>query len=347
MPPKSNMQNMQDKQEKQDKLKFDIQVKEESYKKRHKFHSSHLTLILSGNDINHTIVNALRRSALNNIPIHAFPPELITITENTCIAYNNQYMKLRLSNLPVNKIKTDVFYLSEDYWKNINFFDPKRNRHPEEKNIDIYINAYNNSNQNKSITTNDIKYYVDGEEMNPYDKDYPILLINLRPNDTFKCNMKAALCIGNNNTRWCAASNCWYDYDDKNRFTFHIKSRCENDEYTLLIKSCKYLLKKISDFKEEFTKKEKTNEIAIDSNNCIEIELEGEDHTIGELLNYEFQSHPKIIFSGIIKPDLLIRSIVFKLQSEDKNIVTYMNQQLDILEQKINLFKHHFERLKN
>lgn len=339
MPPKTKNNSSVNKSD-----KLDIKITEESYIKRHKYVSSHLTLKITGDDINHTLVNALRRVMLNNIPIHAFPPELMTIEENTCVAFNNQYMKLRLSGLPIYNIKSDVFYLPENYWKNINFADPARNKHPDEKQIDIYINVHNNSNQIKHVTTNDIKYYLDGDEIQPYDKDYPILIINLRPNDTFKCHMKAALCIGNNNTRWCAASNSWYDYD-KNNFIFHVKSRGENDEYKLLNKACEYLLKKLKDIKNEFIKKEKANEMMTDDNNFLQIELEGEDHTIGELLNYEFQSHPKIIYSGMTKPDLLIRTIIIKLQSVDKNIVPHLIQQVDLLEDKIKFIQDKIKTL--
>ena len=334
MPPKTLNKN-----KKQEVTKTDIKVTELSYVKRHKYISSHLTLNISGKSINHSIINSLRRVMLNNIPIHAFPPEMMTIEENTCVAFNNQYMKLRLSGLPIYNLKTDVFYLPENYWKNINFADPNRIKHPDEKPIDIYINVHNNSNQIKHVTTNDIKYYLDGDEIKPYDENYPILLINLRPNDTFKCHMKAALCIGNNHTRWCAASNSWYDYDDKNNFTFHIKSRGENDEYKLLNKACEYLLKKLKDIKNEFIKKEKANEMMTDELNCLQIELEGEDHTIGELLNYEFQSHPKILYSGMIKPDLLIRTIIIKLQGSEKNIVPYLIEQIELIEEKIQAIK--------
>jgi DNA-directed RNA polymerase alpha subunit len=68
---------------------------------------SRLEFELTG--INHTIVNTYRRVILSDIPIYAF--DNITITENTSV-FNNNYMKLRLRNLPVIGIHSDTaFYV--------------------------------------------------------------------------------------------------------------------------------------------------------------------------------------------------------------------------------------------
>jgi DNA-directed RNA polymerase subunit L len=299
------------------KDKVDISIKELSREYPSGYKSGKLTLQFSGKDVNIKIVNTLRRLSCNNVPAYAFPPELITIEENTCPAFNNDYMKLRLSLLPILDLDTDIFFLHEQYWRGINYADPKREKHPSELSVELYCNAHNNSNVIKNITTNDIRYYVDGVQMYPYDKEYPYLIVKLRPNDTFKCHMKSALGIGENKANWNAARNAFYDYShDGKTVDFTIQSTGQMSEYSILRKACSYTIKKMEDIGIELERRFDTKEL-IEEKTMFFV-LDGEDHSIGELLNYELQSHPEIIFSGNTKPDHLIKSVTIKIEAAPK-----------------------------
>ena len=59
---------------------------------------SRLELDISGNNINHIIINTLRRITMSEIPIYVF--NKINIIDNTSI-FNNNYIKLRIKNIPV------------------------------------------------------------------------------------------------------------------------------------------------------------------------------------------------------------------------------------------------------
>jgi hypothetical protein len=56
--------------------------------------------------VNHTILNTIRRVVLSSIPIYSFTPEKIVASENTSV-FNNNYMKVRISNMPVYGIHSD------------------------------------------------------------------------------------------------------------------------------------------------------------------------------------------------------------------------------------------------
>lgn len=319
------------------KGKMDISIKEVSYNKKEGLKSSKLVLVLAGKDLNVKMVNALRRISTNNIPIYAFPQELIKIETNTCVAFNNDEMRLRLAQLPIYNIDPDIFMLPNKYWKNINYADQHREKHPNEKSVELYVNSHNNSDKIQSITTNDIRYYIDGEQTNPYDKEYPILLIKLRPNDTFKCYMKGTLGTGDKNTIWCASSNSYYDISDKGDFRFTIQSCGQFDEFNLLSKTCQFVIKKMEMIKLEIERRVASKEIPIES--TIYFNMEDEDHTIGELINYEFQSHKDIIFSGVSKPDHLVKTILLKI-SANKGIPTPIEAMNDCLDNISNKFKY-------
>ena len=64
------------------------------------FNNNYVLFTIKGKDINYIIVNTLRRVILTLVPTFGFDPENITIEKNTSV-YNNDYMKLRLSSMPL------------------------------------------------------------------------------------------------------------------------------------------------------------------------------------------------------------------------------------------------------
>ena len=116
-------------------MKFDINLKVLKYEPKKDFNSSSLCVELTGKDVNHKLVNTIARVASNGVPSYAFHPQLIQIEENTCPAYDNQYLQLRLSNIPIYDETVDLFYLNNKFWKGYNYADSKRDKHPKEKEI--------------------------------------------------------------------------------------------------------------------------------------------------------------------------------------------------------------------
>lgn len=299
--------------------KLDINIKEVEVHQSSGLDASWLTLELSGKDLNVKLVNALRRVCTEALPAYAFCPELIKIDANTMVAFNNDYMRNRLSFLPVLGAKPEIFFLPEKYWHKVNYADPKRDKHSTEQMVEAYINVHNNSATVVPVTTNDIKMYVDGTQIHPYSTKYPILISKLRPNDRFKCYMRAALGVGDNNAMWNSSRNAFYDYDDtltgpdekKRTYTLTIEGNWQLHEYEILLHGAKFLIKKMDDLHTYLKKKFDTKEILPDK--VILLNLDREDHTVGEILNYELQDHPDIVASGVSKPDHLIKAILIKV----------------------------------
>jgi len=86
---------------------FDIKVKEKEYKKFNKLH-----IEFSGKDVNHVLINTLRRIIIQHIPTYAF--NKIDIAKNTSV-FNNDVLRLRLSCFPVHNIENDTV----QYYQNI------------------------------------------------------------------------------------------------------------------------------------------------------------------------------------------------------------------------------------
>lgn len=317
-----------------------IELKKRPFKD---FQYSQLKLQLKGTDVTEAVVNALRRTALSDIPVYAICNQSILIEQNDTI-FNNDYMRLRLSQLPIFNVKNDIIFLPREYWYNIDYSDIKRNKLPEDKKrIDLYLNVNNSTNEIMNVTTDNIKYYEDNEEINNRIKNIkPILLIQLRPNETFKMMAKAVLGIGERDDIWAAASNAFYNKTDKNEFKFIIESQGQMDEYEILVKSCKIIKKKLVDIKK--TVNNYLNKIDIKKNKLIEINLKHEDHTLGNIINEGLQNDSNIIFSGLSKPDLLIKNIIIKVVCNG-DLITPFNTVIDKYEKIYNtiekdLLKH-------
>jgi DNA-directed RNA polymerase subunit L len=286
--------------------------------------------------------NSLRRTSIMHIPTYAIAQETITIDVNTTVAFNNDYMKLRLATCPVYGVHSELYFLPEKYWSKstVNYVDIKREKHPSEKNVEFYLNVHNNSSLITSVTTSDLKMYIDGEEIkNPYSQEYPILLIKLRPNDKFKCYMKGCLGVAERNILWNASKLSYHEegenYNSNNELLLTIESNEQLHGYDILIKSCKFLIKKYTDLKNNLIEKNENNEIH--NNKIMELVLDNEDYTVGGSLNYELQDHKDIVMSALRKPDNLLKSVIIKCEGSTKSPFNTIMECLDIL---IKKFSH-------
>jgi DNA-directed RNA polymerase subunit L len=328
---------------------FDIKIKEEEFHKSNGIDSHYLKLLFEGRDINIKIINMLRRACTNNVPIYAYPIELINIIENTSIAFNNDMMKLDLSLLPIFDVDPELYELDEEYWYNVNYADSERKKHHNEKNIEFYLAYHNNSSDIVRVTTNDAQVYIDGKQVEMYNKKYPILLIELKANQTFKCHMKGVLGIGerrDDGALWKSCKRAFYQENKENKTCeFTVFGNEQFSEYELLLRACQFLIYKLYKIKKMISDKAKKGEIVAEK--TIKFILENEDHTIGEPINYELQDHPDIVFSGFAKADHLIKTgiITASCVNTKESPIKPLLESIDFLSDKIHKIGFLIEKL--
>jgi DNA-directed RNA polymerase subunit L len=222
-------------------------------------------------------------------------------------------MRIRLTQLPIPNMKLDLSFLDEEYWMNVNYASHERNIHPLEKNVEIYINAKNLDENIKSITTNDIEYYIDNERTHHnYSEKYPIVLIKLRPTEVFKCKLKAVLGIGETNVIWSGVSNAYYNIG-KNDAVLHIESHGQFSEYELLWKACQYMQFKMDKLEEKIKSKYDSVYSRIPDVSTVELTLDDETYTIGNIITYFLQDYDIVEFAGIGKKNDLVKQITIKV----------------------------------
>ena len=151
---------------------------------------------MSGNDIDHIIVNTLRRICLTNIPIYIY--NKFDFVENTSI-FNNNYIKLRFRNIPVLGIESSSpFYddnkkqdePKEDESSMINIDDISLETNYDVsssnlKQLTLYLDKKNETKNIITVGTDDCKFYYKEKEIkSPYKTNIP--LINFRVDKQLK-----------------------------------------------------------------------------------------------------------------------------------------------------------------
>lgn len=290
--------------------------------------ASQLILLLKGTSVNEVLVNTLRRISQDIIPTYAFPADNITIEKNSSI-FNNDHMRLRLSQITIPNISIKIHYLEDKYWKDVDFKNPEREKHPDDKKlIEMYVNAANNTTDIMSVTTEHVKIYEDGVELtDKFDSEYPHLIVQLKPNDIFNCRCVGILSIGLVNNIWAAAGNAYYKDITDTEYKLTIESQGQLDEYEILHKGCRVIKEKIKMTKKLI--KEKYESVSTNDIFAMKLEFENEDHTLCNIINDYLQNNKNVIFSGLSKPNLLIDNMIIEFQTIKSNPLQYFDETLD------------------
>lgn len=304
-----------------------IKIKKVKHIKRKDLEESELVLNFSGNDINNTIINCLRRISLQFVPTYSFCYDTIDITQNTTI-YNNDYLKNRLEQIciylqNINE-ETNVDILEDIFWRNIDYRDKAFIKHDKDNlKLELFLDVKNDTDNIKNITTNDCKFFVNDNEVNIFDKRYPELLLKIKSKEIFSCRAFAVLNIGERSNIWSSVRNCFFEKLNNNSFNFTIQSIGQLDEIVILRKTCKIIKFKINKIKEWISNQKDKN---VDYNIT---KLKDENHTMGELIVTFMQEHNNVLFCGGSKPDLLMNDYLIKTTTKNTK---YLNTFTEILD---------------
>ena len=130
---------------------------------------SRLEFDITGKDVNHVIVNTLRRTVLSEIPIYAFT-EFIFNKNNS--VFHNNFIKNQIKNLPVwgidNKIeifeklkiiKNKEIEEDDDVDDDVDMSFDKKIESTSLDQLTMYVDYANKINDVFSVTTEHAKFY--------------------------------------------------------------------------------------------------------------------------------------------------------------------------------------------
>ncbi len=296
--------------------------------------NSRLEFKLSGPNIDYIVANTIRRTVFTEIPVYAF--DEFKFDKNTSVFHNN-YLKLRLRNLPVWTIENTVDFIDYNLKNNSGQTELEENVEENEvdevelqvdktlnsstlKQLTMYVNYKNKTNSIQTVTTNDAKFYYDEKQIaSPYKVAIPI--VKLQPNQEIAFSAITKIGTEQEDAMYGAACICIYKQVNDNEFDFVIESRGQITEKRILQVALINIERRIKNFiKLLLDDKKSENKIKTEeSNDQGIIIVNNEDHTLGNLVSRGLQQHKKISFAGYNLPHPLAKKVHFhyKLEKND------------------------------
>ena len=305
----------------------DVSIKQLHYKDKPKT-DSRLELQFKGSDINHVILNTLRRTILLNLPNYAFHPQNIQIETNTS-SYNNDMLRLRISNMPIINLVP-----SEDTLKLLDDLENDRNIILD-KTLSMVVEYENKTMDIVPVTTNNIKFFINDEAAPEYPIDF--LLVKLKPNQKIKLVASTNLDIPKKSDIYTSVAICTYEYEEENDIIFKLESRGSLTEYEIIRRACKIIINKLSSILDKLLKLNFTNK---SNGNII---LEKETFTMANLITNGLQNHKNIEFAGYKIDHLLIEEAEIKYATDGKDIRDILK---DTITKQIKIYEKIISQLK-
>jgi len=182
-------------------------------------------------------------------------------------------------------------------------------------NLTMSIHVINKSDDvmNVSTANSGVVFYYKKIQI-PHIYDRPLALIQLRKNEEFICNMTSSLNIGLYHATYQGCAKCYHNKIDDNTYNLILSSKRQLNERDLLIRACKIIIKKVQTtfdiIKANINDRNKKNSTLISKNISVDFDpnkidkqtnleqidneylyngellIEGDQHTMGNLLSY-------------------------------------------------------------
>ena len=296
-------------------------VKEKKFKNGETNNMLHLNF--KGKNVNYVLINTLRRTLLDLIPIHAFDPEDIVIKTNTSV-YNNDIIRLRLSTFPLYEINNNLSLVDD-----INKIQNKSFVEESLDKLSIFFSKKNNGNDKIHLTTDDCEFYMGDKKIESIYKT-PLLIVPLNPGQEVRGDCKSSVGIGLTSGIYQSVQICCYEEINETEYLLKLESRGQLTEKDLIKRACLVIENKINILKNKFSSN-------IIDGNKLELTIKNEDHTLGNLITYYLQSNKSVTYAGYRMDHPLKREIDLHLESNgSKKIKTII---IDTFDEIIDTFK--------
>lgn len=299
--------------------------------------NSRLELNIKGKNINHVVVNTLKRVGTSKVPIFSFTN--LNIHHNSSI-FNNNYLKLRFKNLPVLGIKSNMTIYEpvkkkeevedeETGFINIDDVNMKVDKDVNVSSLNkltLYLEYENKTDKIVSVGTDDCKFYLKESQIkSPYPVN--IQLIKLQPTQKIKLSAITELGIENMSSIYSPVSIFTYRENSENDYDLFLESRGQLNEYEILNITYSNIINDLENIIELLPN---------DKNLEGELVLKNIEHTLGNILSEGLQNHPNVDFAGYNMPHPLDNKILlhFKLNKGDLKSAT-----IDVIKHYQNIFE--------
>lgn len=312
-----------------------------------------LRVQLKGISVDNSVVNALRRIIMMDIPIYAFHRSNIFIDVERCkYMYNNDLIYNQIETLPIFDVPNyfdledpDTFMPTEvmkrifGQFKKSNYEETEDIKSDSKKKllkIDLSVNIKNNTNDFRYVTSHDLVLKIGGQISESYKIRDPIAIIVLKPGEEFSLKAEANLGISKMHAMYEATTNAIHEELSPTKFILWYETLEQLDKELIFSKACVILSKKLNNLREFIL----TNYDERDSDEIVEIELYGEDDTLGNLIATTLQKCFFVTKAAYAKPHPFISQILISYQLSEHAEIGPIQVLLDSIDYLVKLFTH-------
>lgn len=285
-----------------------------------------IKLKFEGLSVDASVINCLRRIISSRVPVYGMSESTITITKNgTGGVFDDDYMRQRISMIHIKGVKSKVKYLEPAFFPYVcgpyGLFVPEdtiaQEKDPKDKyEIKLQLKVHNKNEERRHVTTNDLEMYVNGEKKeNPFNKEFPGLILDLGRGQEFHFTGTAVLGIAQLHRCWACIAKAIHERLDGNLYILTVTGLGfdrQLDEYTSLIRSCdiismklemihKSILEQIAKVSEKKKIKDLDNEEEQNDRQIVLV-VENEDHSLGDLISTALNRHKHVKIAGYCMP---------------------------------------------
>lgn len=318
---------------------MELNLKKVSNREDDTIHTNHLHFKISGNSVNHVIINTLRRIILEELPGFAYDSDSIKIPENSSV-YNNDYLRNRIENFPVVglNLKLDMDeYLKLKFDKhNEDNTETEKQQEDAELNfsnfnlLNFYLKKENLSDEILNITTNDCDFFLKGKKIENIYKN-ELLICKLKKNEKLELSAIVKKGLPMNNAKYSPIGVCCYEEKSNNDFIFKIENRNQYKNKEIIIYGCEILIKRLEIILEKIVNKK------FSSDNHGTIILNNENHTLGNLISRGLQEDSNIEYAAYKLDHLLINDVTIEYITNGSKTI---NEIIDkVIKKQIKIFE--------
>ena len=298
---------------------------------------SNLEFKLEGPNIDYIVSNTIRRVVLSDIPIYAFNE--FKFEKNTSVLHND-YLKLRFRHMPVWAIENTVDFIDpiqkntvkideedEDDDNNVQLEVEKSINISTLKQLTMYLNYKNKTNEIVNVSTADAKFYYEEKQIaSPY--KVPIPLARLQPMQEIAFSATTNIGTEYENAMYGAVCIAVYKEVNEHEYIWNIESRGQITEKRILIVALINIDRQLKNFMKSI-KEQKSDKI--DENNVEGVIIvNNEDHTLGNLISRGMQMHKSILFAGYNLTHPRVKKVHFHYKHEKgANIIKIIEDVVD------------------
>lgn len=309
-----------------------------------------LRLEFEGNSVDCVLVNTIRRTVMEDIPVFGFNRSNVTVdVDRSKHIYNNDFIYKQMETLPIFDINNHYDledpknYLPTVIQKNI-FGNFKGESISEEEengkkkkllNIELNISVKNNDRDHLWVTTHECVLKIDGKESDSYKKHEPIAIFSLKRGEEIYINAIANLSIAKIHATYEATTVAAHIEHAPNKYEFFYETLGQLDKGIIFMKACLILIKKLENLHKYLKEKYEDEDIIFDT---VGIELHNEGHTIGNLLANILQKCKYTSKAGYCMRHEFVKKVTLLFVTDPKSKKKPITILLDCIKYQISVF---------